>query len=251
MVAGGAVLWGTWDRVARHVLGRREARSSSADSMPMREVSTAVGQRAEVRLGEGSVVTLGAMSRLRFPTVMGPHQREVQLEGEAHFAVTHDSAHPFIVRAAGTKVVNLGTAFVLRAYPTDRRVQVVVSEGRVSLSADRRDAPEAVLVAGQMARLAQDESIPVVSAVDPSDYTEWLRGRLMFDDTPLAAVVDELSRWYDVELRLGDPELANETFSATFDIGSLSETLRTIATVLHLRVERQGSVVVLVRARSK
>jgi transmembrane sensor len=227
---------------------RQSIATAPEASPPMREVSTGAGQRAEVKLGDGSTVVLGVKSRLRFPAVLGHGSRELYLEGEAHFAVTHDSTRPFVVHAAGTKTVDLGTAFVLRAYPAEQRVQVVVTEGRVALGVDRPDAsPPQEITAGQMGRLALEASAPTIRAVDTAAYTAWLHGRIVFNNTPLAEVAAELSRWHEVEIELGDPSLAREELTASFIAESLQETLRTLSTALQLRVERRGTRVVLYR----
>jgi len=237
LVAGGAWL-----------VHEKTGRAAVPEQPPeMREVATAAGQRAEVKLGDGSTIALGVKSRLRFPATLGRRSRELYLEGQAYFVVTHDSLRPFVVYTAGSKTVDLGTAFVLRAYPGDERVEVIVTEGNVSLASDRPGAPAALLAAGQIGQLAKADTVPVVRAADTSAYTGWVRGRLTFDNTPLPAVLAELNRWYDVEVRLADPLLARETFTASFAANSLSESLRTITTVLRLRAEQQGSVVLVHR----
>ncbi len=215
---------------------------------PMREVATGAGQRAEVRLGDGSTVTLGVKSRLRFPADFGAGRRELELEGAAYFVVVHDTTRPFVVHAAGSKTVDVGTAFVLRAYPADHHVQVVVTDGSVALGADRPGAaPPALLTKGRLGRLIAGGTVPVVRTVDPTAYTAWLRGQLTFDNTPLSEVAAELGRWYDVDVQLADTSLARETFTATFHADSFSEAIRTLTTVLHLRADRQGKTVVLHR----
>jgi len=238
LVAAGRFLW----------RDRPPAAAVSGESPPMREVATGPGQRAEVKLGDGSAVILGVKSRLRFPTVLARRSRELHLEGEAYFIVTRDSTRPFIVHAAGSKTVDLGTAFVLRAYAAERRVQVVVTEGRVALGADRPGAPAPTEIGqGELGQLALGGSVPMVTAVDTSAYTAWLRGQLVFNNTPLADVITELGRWHKVEIQLGDPSLAREELTATFIAESLEETLRTLSTPLQLRVERRGTTVVLRR----
>src|ERR1043166_4827971 len=125
----------------------------------MREVATAAGQRATIHLADGSTVTLGVKSRLRFAADRDAHTRDVHLEGEAHFAVTHDSTRPFVVHADGARAVDLGTAFVVRAYSTERQVRVVVTAGQVSLGSAPPGAPPGmVLEAGQLGRSLPSET---------------------------------------------------------------------------------------------
>jgi len=225
---------------------RGSDRAVTTAPAPMREVATAAGQRAQVQFGDGSTATLGMKSRFRFASDFGARSRDVYLEGEAYFTVAHDSTRPFVVHAAGTKTVDLGTEFVVRAYDSENVVRVVVALGSVALGADVANAPAPVVLRrGELGSLARGALVPTVRLVDPAKYTSWVAGRLEFDNTPLSEVVAELSRWHDIEMRLGDAAIARQKFTANLTGASLTETLTTLTTVLHLRVERRGKTMVL------
>jgi transmembrane sensor len=81
------------------------------------------------------------------------------------------------------------------------------------------------------------------------DYTAWTSGRLVFTNTPLRDAIPRLSRWYDAELRLDDPSLGRETFTATLTHEPLSEVVRLLAATVRARVEQRGDTLVLVRRR--
>ncbi len=67
------------------------------------------------------------------------------LEGEGYFEVTHDARRPFRVHAGDALTEDLGTRFVVRAYPELAAVDVAVAEGVVSL---RRHPPRGTRGAG-------------------------------------------------------------------------------------------------------
>src|SRR5690606_13337061 len=97
-----------------------------------RTYTTRPGQRAEMRLPDGTRVVLSVASTLRVPESYGDRSRSVALEGEAYFEVAHDDARPFRVHTARAIATDLGTRFGVRAYSGDA-VTVVVREGAVSL----------------------------------------------------------------------------------------------------------------------
>lgn len=231
------------------VLWRRARRTTDRPAMAlMREVSTERGQRARLQLGDGSTVVLGVQSRLRFPADFGVRARELELEGEAYFSVAHDSTRPFVVNAAGSRTTDLGTAFVLRAYPSEPRVLVVVTHGQVALGSRAPGAPAGrILAPGQAGRLAKGELVPTVDAVDTTAYLGFLTGRLDFDNAPLSEVVAELGRWQAVPIRLADSTLARQTVTASFGAESMDEALGTLTTVLRLRASRRNGSVTLYR----
>jgi len=129
----GVGLWrGVSDRAASRV-------AAIANPGPTtREIATAKGQRATLQLGDGSHVTLGVDSRLRFSSTFGQSSRELYLEGRAYFDVVHDSTRPFRVRTSNGLTEDVGTKFTVTAYPEQRATQVVVAEGAVTLAVRSR-----------------------------------------------------------------------------------------------------------------
>jgi transmembrane sensor len=215
---------------------------------PMRRVATTRGQRAEIRLDDGTRVVLGVESRLEFSADFGSTTRDVYLDGTADFQVVPDTTRPFTVHTANAVTRDVGTQFVVRAYPTEHRTEVVVTEGSVELgAADASPGREALLTSNQLGILDAGASAVSVRRVDPTAYTAWMHGRLAFRDTPLSAVVRELGRWYATPVRLGDPALGTMPFTASFDVESLPEAVATLTAVLPLRAVRRAGVVILLR----
>src|SRR2546429_585367 len=119
---------------------------------------------------------------------------------------------PLRVHTTQSVTEDLGTAFVIRAYADQVATEVVVAEGRVTLSrADTTAAtrtPALVLEARDLGRLDPSGVAAVRRGVDVGRYLAWTRGVLAFDGTPLGDVVLTLGRWYNVEIRLADSALA-------------------------------------------
>src|SRR5699024_5422197 len=103
----------------------------------LREISMEKGQRGNITLSDGTKVTLNADSKIILLEVVQSNKREITLRGEAFFEVTHNPDRPFIINTGQAVVEVLGTSLDVRSYPDDESVQVVVSDGRVSLSAKR------------------------------------------------------------------------------------------------------------------
>ena len=220
----------------------------TADSAAMRLITTAVGQRAEIRLSDGTRVALGVASRLRLAPDFGERSRDLYLDGTAYFDVVHDSTRPFRVHTSTAVTQDVGTRFVISAYSGNHSTQVVVASGEVTLrAAHDSTSPPVALRAGHLARITPGSDAFVVRSVDPAQYTAWMEGRLVFRDAPLSEVVAELHRWYDVDVRIGDSALASMPLSASFSAESFRETLNVITTVLPLRAVRRDGVVTLYR----
>ncbi len=86
-----------------------------------------------VALSDGSSVLLQKNSRLSYPKKFEGDTREVYLEGEALFEIAKNPDQPFFVYANEIVTKVLGTSFVIRAYPNQANVEVLVKTGKVSV----------------------------------------------------------------------------------------------------------------------
>ena len=99
------------------------------------EYATQIGGHETLKLDDGSRIELNTNTRLR--TNVTSRARTVWLDsGEAYFQIRHDSARPFVVYAAGHRMTDLGTRFLVRS--DAKRVQVALIEGEVRFEIFRR-----------------------------------------------------------------------------------------------------------------
>jgi transmembrane sensor len=219
---------------------------SRGQQTAMRELATPNGQRATATLGDGSRVILNAGSRLRYPADFSHGPRDVYLEGEAYFEVTHNAARPFRVHARDGVAHDLGTRFTVRAYPELPRVDVVVTDGRVSLRRDQPTATDSVVLGpGQLGRLQESGPPAVVPGVDVAAYTGWTGGSLVLEGFTLEEALPQLERWFDVDIRVADRALASRRIYARFRDETLTQVLDALSLALGARYERTGRVVTL------
>ena len=223
-----------------------------------RTLATARGQRTEFTLGDGTLVTLGPASQLRYSSSLGGRRnpRDVTLRGEALFRVAHRPDQPFRVSAGRTITRVMGTTFAIRAYDGDDAVHVAVVEGRVAIGPRPNDGietggsaammNEAVLGGGDVARVVGD-----VLAVDRGrrapGSAALMNNALVFDRATLADAARQLERWYDVDVQVGDPELGRRLVSGSFDVQPVSTVAAALCAVVEARCELRGRVVTMTR----
>ena len=232
-------------------LGRAVPATQVASEPAAREFATGRGQRATIRLIDGSRVELGYTSTLRVKQFENG-RRELFLEGEAVFEVVHDTLRPFIVHAANATTEDLGTVFGVRAYPGDSAVRVVVVSGKVALR-PRTGAPGAapqgtILLPGQLGRLDGRGQVRIDSQVDTSAYLAWLSGRVAFDNVPIADIAADLERRFGVTIRISDSALAARRVTVVdMPARSVTEVLDAAVVPLGLRFHRSGDVISIER----
>lgn len=242
VIAAGAVLW----RVAT-----QKTPSAVGAAAPRRTVTTQRGQLADVYLSDGTHVQLGVASRLRFAAPFGSASRDVYLDGEAIFEVAPNAHVPFVVHTSYGTARDIGTRFDVKAYPTDSTTTVVVAEGRVLLAPHAAPpgggAPSAsaLLGAGDLGQSGAGARVRTRHNVAVDRYMAWTNRRLALDDVPLRDALPQLSRWYDLEFRLGDSALASRRLTATLTYESVPELLRDLSLTLEVRTVQEGRVVTL------
>lgn len=171
--------------------------------------------------------------------------REVSLEGEAFFEVTHDPSRPFFVHGESVQVKVLGTSFNVRANKGEAEYEVSVVTGKVSVTADK--GGEVMLLPHQQAvfKVASgelvSEEVPDVSEKAPL----WQPVSLTFSDAKLGEVVKRLEEKFDVKIRLDNPNLENCRVKATFDENRLSEILEMTMQIVDASYQMQNDEIVI------
>lgn len=161
-------------------------------------MSTPRGGEYALKLSDGSIVYLNAMSELRFPVNFVGNIREVELSGEAYFEVKEDALRPFVIRTGDLRIRVLGTEFNVRAYGGEKMVSTTLVEGRVELSA-RRGAP-VVLYPGEQGGFSREAGNIEVKKVNVASCIAWKNGMFDIRDCELEEIMEYLSRWYDIHV---------------------------------------------------
>jgi hypothetical protein len=161
-------------------------------------LSTPRGGQYKIELPDGTLVWLNAASSLRFPTAFNGEERIVVLNGEGYFEVAHRDNMPFKVQLGSGLVEVLGTRFNVMAYQDETKVKTTLLQGAVRVT---HNTYTARLVPGQQASWAADGSNITVDPADTDEAISWKEGYFQFNKAPLADVMRQLQRWYDVEVR--------------------------------------------------
>lgn len=202
----------------------------------MHTYSTGKGERATVTLPDGSAIFMNVGSRIQVPADYSASNRTIQLSGEALFNVVPLHGEPFTVVSGPSTTKVLGTSFTVRHYESDSAAFVAVREGKVSVGS-------AVLTA-QQAAVITSAGQPRVMQAEPRQFA-FERGVLEIHDIRFPQAIDELSRWYDVDIRLGDSALGNQKIWGTFEAGSITDLISILEFTFNVRVVRDGRVLTL------
>lgn len=188
-------------------------------------VTTQSTEKEYILLPDQSKVWLNSKSQLVYPKRFAEN-REIQLTGEAFFMIVPNSK-PFVVRTENAQTRVLGTAF--NVWARNHETRVVVKRGEVQLSRFSADTVNIHLTRNQTSRVLKNEPANHPQPIDADHYIGWMEGRLVFIETPLSEILNELERFYGIRINLIDSSLSQKTVTATFENKKLDTVLKSLS----------------------
>jgi transmembrane sensor len=209
---------------------------------------TAVGEQKRVRLSDGTEAFLDTDTRIRERFTQSLRAVEID-RGMVDFHVKPDARRPFVVEAAGQRIVADRTTFDVRR--DGSRVSVVLLEGRATVLAIARIAPQRfVLEHGQRAIMAQN--IPIhIDRPNLTPLTAWQSGQAIFESETLAAAVAEMNRYSTLQLIVEDPVVAELRLSGVYRVGDNEAFARSVSQLVPVIIEHYPDHIALVRDESR
>ena len=209
-------------------------------------IVTPRGSKYKIRLPDETVVELNSSSKLIFPTIFSATERKVSLEGEGFFDVKSDKLKKFIVHVRGKKiqqdVVVYGTQFNINAYPETENIVTTLIEGAVKV---RSQENETELLPLQQCVLSS-ESI-VVSRANVDINLAWKNNFFYFSNETIENVMNEISRWYDVDIVYTENPPNIKVWGQISRTKSLDEILDILAKANDITFRMKGKEVVVMK----
>jgi len=221
-----------------------------APQMSMFTAETAVAYRtgpSETRmidLKDGSHILLDRNSRLALADGAAP---KVEMQGgAAFFDVRHDPSRAFVVTAGDYQVRDIGTKFDVVMAP--QALGVAVSEGQLTVAP--KGGERTAVKAGQRIDVATTTGEAAVRTIAASSVGSWRNGQLVYQDTPLALVAMDLSRYVGHPVSV-DPAIGDLRVSGVLAIGDGSRLVQQIEALLPVKAVVSKDAVRLVRSGAR
>jgi ferric-dicitrate binding protein FerR (iron transport regulator) len=203
-------------------------------------LATTSSTRTEM-LPDGTEVKLSKNSRISYRSDFGKENRLLKLEGEASFKVGHRGKGGLQIWVDKIKIEDIGTAFIVSAYPNSHSIIVKVTEGLVRLSLE--DSKKINLKANEICRYNRMTksfncylASSSVSTIKPN-VSPMPDKHLHFNAVPLQEVVKAINEEYQVSINLESPEIGRRVITVNFEDENLETMLQVIAETLNLKVK--------------
>lgn len=194
-----------------------------------------------VELADGSVVWLNAGSSLKIPGTFGKDDREVSLQGEAFFDVTSKNEFPFVVSTEYLNVKVLGTAFNVKTNENRKSVETILARGKVVLL-DKQEHAVLDMSPGEMVTYDKNTNEYVTESVDVNARTAWRLSQLVFENSTLREIMQQLAAKYNVNINIESSDLAKRKFRCVVNEDeSLTDVLEQLKYLASIQFRVEGN----------
>ncbi len=215
---------------------------------PAPEIYSVVTDKSTVQdtLPDGSRAFLNKRSSIGYEYNPRENLRKVKLKGEGFFEINHQAEKSFVLSAEDVLVLDIGTAFNVKAYPESDTVEVVVKSGEVQIytlnnTGLRLTAGESGIYRKSMTQFYRIEKTD-------TNVLSYKTGILSFNNTYLKTIIEKVNEIYGSQIRLDSPAIASCRLTVNFHGDSIDTIIEVIAETLHLTVVRKKDEIILTGA---
>ena len=257
--------------LTKSAITRNGPSTGPATEYPASEGKATAAEKTKATLPDGSIVWLNSYSRITYNKAFGRNNRDLTLTGEAFFDVVHKAELPMVVHAGPVTIRVIGTAFNVRSYTDDHKVEAALIRGAIELtlppgqansisskrillkpnqkitvklppvagSQDDKSAAPVTTQAIKTAPLFRIDTLTVESRSGLIPEVSWIENKLVFNSEPLHELAEKMERWFHVTIKINDAALANEKFTGAFENETLEEALSALQLTygFHYRIE--------------
>jgi ferric-dicitrate binding protein FerR (iron transport regulator) len=239
-----AVQWaGGWQKVAAVFIGIliMAAALFYTSTNSVISYKTQYGETQTITLPDGSTVILNSNSRLSFsPRWDAQSPREIWLQGEAFFSVTHTKNHQkFLVHPSDNfQIEVVGTEF--NVYQRRSATRVVLNAGKVKINIrNDEEEKEVEMKPGELVELSKNAEGYIKKKVNPQLFSAWTAQELIFSDTPVSEIFTLLEETYGLEIITTDKEIYKRKLSGSVPSDNLESLLFALSESLHYHILKQ------------
>lgn len=178
-------------------------------------ISVPAGKSMDYTFADGTTIRLNSGAKLTYPMTFAKDRREVHLEGEAYFEVSHNAEKPFIVKTFASDIEVLGTEFNVNADSETGEFSATLIKGSIRLSNTLQPGEQIVMHPNEKVTIT-DRHL-VLSKQESDDDIIWTKGFIDISGLDFGQLMKKFENAFGVNIVL-DHKI---TSGPIFDNGKL------------------------------
>jgi transmembrane sensor len=211
------------------------------------------GSSSRITLPDGSLIHLGAGSKISYEKSFTSKKRLVSLDGEAFFDVKHNASRPFIVKSGTVSTVVLGTSFNIKAFSSDGRVLITVNTGKVGVVAALKGRSRVVnyLLPDEQLEINTAEGKTLKRHTSAQAVSGWTDNNFVYYNTSLKDITASLARHYGVKINYSDAALGSIKLTAKFNNMPLADVTDNLEQLSGLTFKMNNKEITVLKHQQK
>jgi len=214
-------------------------------------ISAKYGEIKKVTLTDGSEIVINANSTISYFThVRKNRPRQIWLEGEAFFKITHinknendiKESERFIVSTKDLDIKVLGTSFDVKK--RSQTTEVILVTGKIRVEFNNKFQPAVEMLTGQMISYANSNP-PILKSVDPALHTSWINKKLVLRDASVTEIAQYIQDYYGYKVIMEDASIGNKKMEGTLLLDDMKDVIFVLSNTLNIKIEKQGNFIIL------
>lgn len=204
------------------------------------------GEFNQFYLPDSTELWLNAGSSLTYKDDFGKYDRQVVLEGEAYFDVSHNPQKPFVITSGALKTTVIGTSFNIKAYKQEAQA-VTVKSGKVKVEyPEGEHVSTTYLTQGQqLVHGIGPDGKTTLDRVNQEVFTAWRADQLIFDQERLNVVFNTLERRFDKVIVCPDRGLFTTTIRSSYEATDFTTILEDLKFIAAFDYQLNGDTVLI------
>lgn len=216
------------------------------------------GKSRKITFEDGSSVVLENNAIVRYPAHFSGQLREVSLEGTGFFQISKDASRPFMVYSKEVITKVLGTSFMVRTSDSGKPTEVAVHTGKVQVApvSGRLDIVKGILGTDKAVFLTPNQKAVyvtehkgfekmLVSNPEPVQAEAGAKEAFAFNDAPLAEVIAQLKKTYEIDFVVENAALYDNTFTGDLSEQSLYNKLDFLCESIKATYKISGTSIII------
>ena len=189
--------------------------SRHENQVVMQTIEVPAGQQTKVTLVDGTTVWLNAKTKFTYPNCFSGNTRNVTLDGEGFFDVSHDTSKPFIVNANKYDIKVWGTKFNLIVNSEKGIFETSLLEGAVEIlhTGDKKG-----IFIKPNERIFLEDNQLVITPIPCMNYFLWKDGIISFDNESFPQMVQKVEHYFDLKIEIKNDKILNYRCTGKFRI---------------------------------
>jgi transmembrane sensor len=209
-------------------------------------VTAPIGVKAEVFLPDGSRVWLNSGSSITYSKNFDNKTREITLDGEAYFNISHNPLRPLIVKTKTANLEVLGTRFNIVSLPSLDIWEATLISGSVRVFTSGKNSSKSVsLKPGEKAIWSKQVSNFSVQQANTTNITRWVNNQLMFENETFGSIAKQIENTFGVQIEIPQRMSQQYRFTAKFSDESVYEIFNLLKLSAPFNFSIQGNKVIV------